>query len=161
MRAILFCNEMLGLGHLRRSLVIAEALTTHGGRDDAALVVTGSPAFGGMPAPKGVDILKIPSAPVTADSRWSATVFRPTSGLSAGAAEVLALRAELARTSVEQFRPDIVISDQRPFGRERDFDRRSTRHVHWIDARSPSASGRSTTRASGSRASGVRRWSTT
>lgn len=46
MRSILFCNEMLGLGHIRLSLALAEALTAD---DDRAtsLVVTGSPASGG------------------------------------------------------------------------------------------------------------------
>ena len=50
MRSILFCNEMLGLGHIRLSLALAEALTA--GDDRAtSLVVTGSPASGGMRLP--------------------------------------------------------------------------------------------------------------
>lgn len=120
MRSILFCNEMLGLGHLRLSLVLAEALAACG--DGAtALVVTGSPAFGGMrPAPV-VDILKLPSAPVTPDTPWSATAFRPAAGLAIGHEELGALRAQLSLTAVEQFRPDLVVSDYRPLGREEEL----------------------------------------
>ena len=50
MRSILFCNEMLGLGHLRLSLVLAQALVAQDDRA-TALVVTGSPAFGGLRIP--------------------------------------------------------------------------------------------------------------
>ena len=80
-RSILFCNEMLGLGHIRLSLALAEALTAD---DDRAtsLVVTGSPASGGMRLPPRVDLLKLPIAPVTPDSSWSATGMRPTAGLA-------------------------------------------------------------------------------
>ena len=39
MRSILFCNEMLGMGHLRLSLVLAEALVACS-EGATALVVT-------------------------------------------------------------------------------------------------------------------------
>ena len=117
MRSILFCNEMLGLGHLRLSLVLAEALTACS--DGAtALVVTGSPAFGVMRPAPAVDILKLPSAPVTPGSRWSATAFRPAAGLAIGHEELGALRAQLSLAAVERLRPDILVSDYRPLGRE-------------------------------------------
>jgi len=118
-RSLLFCNEMLGLGHLRLSLVLADALTST--PDSTALVVTGSPAFGGLRMSSGVDILKLPTAPVTADSRWSATAFRPTAGLGIDAAEIRALRMQLCLSAVERFQPDVVVSDQRPLGREEEL----------------------------------------
>ncbi len=120
MRSILFCNEMLGLGHLRLSLVLAEALV--GNSDGStALVVTGSPAFGGMQVAPGVDILKLPSAPVTLKSAWRATAFRPAAGLAIGDEAAVALRTQLLLTAVDQFRPNIVVSDQRPLGREQEL----------------------------------------
>ena len=120
MRSILFCNEMLGLGHLRLSLVLAQALVA---RDDrsTALVVTGSPAFGGMRIPPRVDVLKLPTAPLDADSRWRATSLRPTAGLALEASAVAALRADLSLAAVEHMRPDVLVVDYKPFGRGEDL----------------------------------------
>jgi predicted glycosyltransferase len=108
---------MLGLGHLRRSLALATALVE---RDDcqAALVVTGSPAFGGLEPTPGVDILKLPSLPMAADSRWTETTLRPATALSVPAEEIRELRAELALAAVRAFAPDIVVVDYRPLGRD-------------------------------------------
>jgi predicted glycosyltransferase len=117
MRSILFCNEMLGMGHLRLSLVLAEALVACS-EGATALVVTGSPASGGMRVAPGVDILKLPVAPVTSDSPWSATEFRPPAGLAMGHKDVGALRAQLSLAAIECFRPDVLVSDHRPLGRE-------------------------------------------
>jgi predicted glycosyltransferase len=115
--SVLFCNEMLGLGHLRLSLAVAEALVAQGD-GSSALVVTGSTAFGGWRLPQGVDILKLPTLPVDAGSRWSATAHRPSAGLAVGSDEVRALRSELALTTVAQLRPDVVLVDYLPLGRD-------------------------------------------
>lgn len=119
-RSILFCNEMLGLGHIRLSLALAEALTAD---DDRAtsLVVTGSPASGGMRLPPRVDLLKLPIAPVTPDSSWSATGMRPTAGLALDPSEVAALRSDLSVAAVERMRPDVIVVDYRPLGRSGDL----------------------------------------
>lgn len=119
MRAVLFCNEMLGLGHLGLSLAVAEELVVEEG--DTALIVTGSPAFGGLRLPTGVDVMKLPTAPVGADSAWSKTGLKPTVGLALAADRVAALRADLCRSAVEHVRPDVVVVDYRPLGRNRDL----------------------------------------
>ena len=124
--AILFCNEMLGLGHLRLSMALAEAIVNEHhpsdsgpGQDDpgSALVVTGSPAFAAAPTTAGVDILKLPTLPVGPDSGWAVTSFRPTSCLAVGEPEVRALRARLCLAAVQGFRADVAVVDYRPFGR--------------------------------------------
>jgi predicted glycosyltransferase len=116
MRSILFCNEMLGLGHLRLSLVLAEALV-NSAAGATALVVTGSPAFGALRLPPSVDILKLPTAPVTPETPWNKTKFHPGAGLAIRHEEVAALRAQLSLAAIERFRPDILLSDHRPLGR--------------------------------------------
>jgi predicted glycosyltransferase len=115
-RAVLFCNEMLGLGHLRLSLALAGAVVASDA-GSTALVVTGSPASGGFVLPEGVDVVKLPTAPVDAQSRWRATPLRPPAGLALDAAHVHALRAELGSTAVRELRPDVAIVDYRPLGR--------------------------------------------
>lgn len=111
---------MLGLGHLRLSLALAGGLV-HQERGSTALVVTGSPAFGGVRTPRGVDIVKLPTSPIDAQSRWGATPLRPSMGLAIGADEVRALRSELALAVVSQLRPDVVVVDYRPLGRNDDL----------------------------------------
>lgn len=120
MRSILFCNEMLGLGHLRLSLALAQALVAQDDRS-TALVVTGSPAFGGLRLPPRVDVLKLPTAPIGPDSGWSKTALRPTAGLELEGSVVGALRAELSLAAVEHVQPEVVVVDYKPLGRGDDL----------------------------------------
>jgi predicted glycosyltransferase len=119
MRAMFICNEMLGLGHLGVSLAIARELVAEPG--DAALVVTGSPAFASMRAPSGVEVLKIPTALPGSDSPWSKTALRPPGEHTAAPAEITAQRAEAYRAAVERFDPEVLIVDYRPLGRDDDI----------------------------------------
>ncbi|MBJ7354376.1 MAG: hypothetical protein JHC98_06085 [Thermoleophilaceae bacterium] len=119
MRAVLFCNEMLGLGHLGVSLAIAGELAS--GPDDSALVVTGSPAFESMRVPSGVELLKIPTASPGADSAWSTTGLRPPGDLTQDPAEITRQRADACRAAIERVDPDAVVVDYRPLGRDHDI----------------------------------------
>jgi predicted glycosyltransferase len=116
-RAIFFCNETLGLCHLRMSLAVASAFVEHEA-GTTALVVTGSPAFSGMRPKPGVDVLKLPTLPVGADSRWSVTTLRPTGGLATDAHDIRELRSELSLAAVRAFAPDVVVVDYKPLGRD-------------------------------------------
>lgn len=100
-------------------MAVADEVVTDEG--DTALIVTGSPAFGGLRMPPGVDLLKLPTAPVGADSAWRKTGLRPTVGLTLEASRIAALRAELCRAAVEHVEPDVVVVDYRPLGRDRDL----------------------------------------
>jgi predicted glycosyltransferase len=116
-RALLFCNEMLGLGHLRLSLVLAGALA---GEHSSALVVTGSPAFAGLPVPPGVDLVKIPAAPLT-DSSWGATTLRPPAALRVPREQLVDLRSALSLAAAQRYEPDVALVDYRPLGRGDDL----------------------------------------
>jgi predicted glycosyltransferase len=116
----LFCNEMMGLGHLRRALVIASALVSSHD-DSTALVVTGSHALGAMKVQAGVDVMKLPTAAVDAQSAWRASTVRPPATLAMAASEIQELRAELSLAAVRSLRPDVVLVDCSPFGRDGDL----------------------------------------
>lgn len=120
MRAVLFCNEMLGLCHLRMSLTLAEALVA-GEPDSAALVVTGSPATGAIAVPARVDVVKLPSAPVGAESMWALTSRQAPTALAGEAERVRALRSEISLSVVSAFEPDVVVVDYKPVGRAGDL----------------------------------------
>lgn len=102
------------MGHLRRSLAIARALVCN--QDDTALVVTGSPAFGCLRLPPGVDLLKLPSMSVDR-SRWTGTELRPPAQLAIPAGELHDLRSQLALASVTELRPDLAVVDCSPLGK--------------------------------------------
>jgi hypothetical protein len=115
-RSVLFCNEVLGLGHLRRSLAIADALAA---RDEhsLALVVTGFAGYSGARLPPRVDVLKLPVTPVSVDRAWSATALAQPAQLSISPDQVMALRAELSLAAVRVLDPDVVVVDYAPLGR--------------------------------------------
>lgn len=119
MRAVLFCNEMLGLGHLGFSIALGRELAS--GPGDAALIVTGSPAYETMNAPARVEIVKIETAVPGADSSWQKTSLRPPGDHALSPEEVTALRAKAYLDAVEQFSPDALIVDYRPLGRDDDI----------------------------------------
>ena len=120
MLSVLFCNEMLGLGHLRLSLTLAEALVAED-ESSSALVMTGSMAFGGLRTAPRVDVVKLPTSPLDANTSWSATSRRPPANLAIGAAGVRALRSELSVATVAQLRPEVVVVDYRPLGRDEEL----------------------------------------
>jgi predicted glycosyltransferase len=120
-RSVLFCNEVLGLGHLRRQMALAAALS---GLDDqsTALVVTGCGGYGPLRAAPRVDVLKLPAVPVSVDSRWwSQTALVQPAQLSIPPAQLLTLRAELSMHAVRVLDPDVVVVDCAPFGRGGDL----------------------------------------
>jgi predicted glycosyltransferase len=138
-RAILFCNEMLGLGHLSLSLAVAEALVGDPAppesapgehHSSSALVVSGSPAFASRGTTRGVDVLKLPTLPVGPDSGWAATSLQPLSGLAMSEPAVRALRESLCLASVRGLRPDIAVVDYRPLGRGGEL----SRALEWLRA---------------------------
>jgi predicted glycosyltransferase len=115
-RAIFFCNEMLGLGHLRLSIALAQALVH---RDDRAtsLIVTGSGAFPGLSLPRNVDLLKLPTLPVDPGSAWGATTHRPPTSLAMPTEEVSALRSAISTAAIRALAPEVVVVDYKPTGR--------------------------------------------
>jgi predicted glycosyltransferase len=108
-RVMLYSQDGLGLGHLRRSSAIAGALAL-ALPGPAMLVAADSPAgpfFGTAP---GQDQLKLPSIRKLAPGHWE-----PVS-LALGFGEVLALRRELLRTAALRFKPDLLLVDHMPHG---------------------------------------------
>jgi predicted glycosyltransferase len=114
-RIAVFTHDTFGLGHVRRSLHIIRALCAR--RPDATvLLITGSPALHAFrDLPRQVDVLKLP------------TLVRP--GVSAGApphlgiplSDVTAIRRQVIREAVEQFRPDAFLVDNFPLGSRKEL----------------------------------------
>jgi predicted glycosyltransferase len=108
-RLLIYSQDGLGLGHLRRTSAIAGALSA-AVPGTALLLVADSPAAGFFGAVRDLDHLKLPSILKVGPGDW-----RPVS-LPVGFGDVQALRRELLRTAVLGFRPDLLLVEHMPHG---------------------------------------------
>jgi len=110
-RILIYSHDTYGLGHLRRSLLIAGNLV-RAKEAPLVLIVTGSPRAQAFRMPEGVDCMKLPA--ITKDPAGS---YRPrTLGISMS--EILHLRSEILRGAVKGFAPDAILVDHAPVGVE-------------------------------------------
>lgn len=108
-RLLIYSQDGLGLGHLRRTTLLAgEFLAACGG--GSAMTLSDSPIGQFFDARPGHDYLKLPSIRKVSPGDW-----RPVS-LSLPFADVLALRREMIRTAALAFQPDVLLVDHMPHG---------------------------------------------
>lgn len=108
-RLLIYSQDGLGLGHLRRTTLLAsEFLRARPGA--CALTISDSPLGQFFTTEGGHDYLKLPSIRKAAPGEW-----HPVS-LSAPFGDVLELRRELIRSTVADFQPDVVLVDHMPHG---------------------------------------------
>jgi predicted glycosyltransferase len=109
-RRFLFCtNECVGLGHMRRTLTLARAVTERY-PGATALVLTGAPLAPGLSLPPGVDTVKLPML-----ERDSVGGLGPRN-LVIGSGDAHDLRASLALAAATAFAPDVAVIDKLPLG---------------------------------------------
>jgi predicted glycosyltransferase len=109
LRALFITNECAGLGHLRRTINLARAVTEND-PDATALIVTGSAALGSFELPKRVDTVKLPVFRREADG----TLYAATLGVDMPMIE--SMRSEILRSAAAAFDPDVVVVDKTPLG---------------------------------------------
>lgn len=108
-RFLLYSHDSWGLGHLRRSLAIAGALTSRF-RDAHVLLVTGSPCATHFDLPPNCDVLKLPS--ISKDGNGS---YVPRS-LPGDLARMVELRRRLLLEANRAFQPDLLVIDHQLTG---------------------------------------------
>jgi predicted glycosyltransferase len=109
LRAMFVTNECAGLGHLRRTINLARAVTEND-PDATALIVTGSAALGSFVLPERVDTVKLPVFRREADG----TLYAATLGVDMPMIE--SMRSEILRGTAAAFDPDVVVVDKTPLG---------------------------------------------
>ena len=113
-RFLFYSHDGLGLGHTRRHLAVAGALTQLS-PDASVLLVTGADDISRLGLPPRVEFLKLPGLRKVANGRYLSRYLQmPVS-------EIRALRAELLLTTVKTFRPGVVLVDKHPFGASGEF----------------------------------------
>ena len=114
LRFLLYSHDGFGLGHLRRSLTIADALL-ESEPDASALLITGSPTPALFAAHDRCEIVKLPSITKEVDGRYRARTGR------LDVDSTLELRSSLIKTIAEQFRPDVFLVDHTATGPGREL----------------------------------------
>jgi len=108
-RVLLYSHDSVGLGHLRRTTTLAEALT-RALPGASILIASGSPCATYFQQSPGVDVVKLPSITKDADG-----CYVPRS-LPDDVSEVLEVRRQLLRQLFESYAPDLLIVDHQVTG---------------------------------------------
>lgn len=109
MRFLLYSHDSWGLGHLRRSLTIAGALTSR--FDDAnVMVITGSPCATQFDLPLNCDVLKLPSISKDAEGNYVPRSF------SSDIERTVQLRSRLILEAYRAFQPHLILVDHQLTG---------------------------------------------
>lgn len=114
MRFLLYSHDGLGLGHTRRNLAVARALTDLD-RGASVLLACGVDEVAHLGLPPRVEVLKVPSLRKADNGHY---VGRR---LQLPAEEIHALRAALFLAAVRSFRPSAVLVDKHPLGAGGEF----------------------------------------
>ena len=108
-RIMLYSHDTFGLGHLRRSRALAQAITCAYPMS-SALILTGSPVAGRFDFPARVDHVRLPGVTKRQDGSYV------SQSMSMNIEETTSLRAGLIRSTAEEFQPDVLIVDKEPTG---------------------------------------------
>jgi predicted glycosyltransferase len=109
LRFLFYSHDGVGLGHVRRNLAIAHALTASAPEASIVLVTSvDEPASLGVPA--NVDIVKLPGLRKLGNERYASRRLRISSH------EIRDLRAALLEATVASFEPTVVLVDKHPLG---------------------------------------------
>src|SRR4051812_45811358 len=108
-RFLFFSNELVGLGHLRRTLSIANRLAEVE-PESSSLIVTGSPVVPWFGMPPRVDILQLPGW--TRDESGD----RRSGGLALDVTGLHAVRSGIELAVATSFDADVAVVDKLPLG---------------------------------------------
>lgn len=107
-RAVLYSHDAMGIGHIRRNLLIAGALAQRANME--VLLVCGIAEAGAFELPAHVDCLSLPAL------RKEPSGIYSSRRLDLGADHLVDLRAAAIQGAVETFAPDLLVVDKVPRG---------------------------------------------
>ena len=110
-RILVYSHDTFGLGNIRRMLEVARHLVQSSG-EVSVLVITGSPMLHAFRIPERIDYVKLPCLSRGVDGRYGART------LPISLDQTVRLRANLIRSAIADFEPDLILVDKKPFGVE-------------------------------------------
>lgn len=108
-RIALYSHDTQGLGHIRRNLLIANAVS-HGEESPVILMLSGVHEAAGFAMPNGVDCITLPSFGKNATGGY----YPRTLGVSMN--ELVTLRSRTILSALSTFVPDVLVVDKVPVG---------------------------------------------
>ena len=106
---LLYCQHSLGLGHLKRSWTLAEALSA----DFEVVVLSGGAPPTGLRPPRGVDIVQL--TPLSQDTGGRLSCLDDSMSVD----DALARRQAAIMHALRATRPEVVLVELFPFGRRK------------------------------------------
>ena len=114
-RIALYSHDTMGLGHMRRNLLVAQALSAPP-LGASILLVAGACQISKFTLPPGADCLSLPSLCKGSDGEYGSR------NLDVTLKELASLRSRTICAALESFRPDILVVDNVPRGAVRELD---------------------------------------
>ena len=114
-RVVLYSHDTMGLGHMRRNLLVAGALRSTIWRP-STLLIAGAREITGFTLPPGADCLSLPALWKDRDAQYRARDLKLT------LYELTALRGAVIREALASFDPHVFIVDNVPRGAERELE---------------------------------------
>lgn len=105
----MYSHDTFGLGHLRRTRAIAQALVEQH-KDVSVLILTGSSIIGSFDFKTRVDFVRVPGVIKLRNGEYTSLK------LHMDIEETLAMRESIIRHTAETFDPDLFIVDKEPLG---------------------------------------------
>jgi predicted glycosyltransferase len=110
-RILIYSHDTFGLGNIRRMLEVARHVV-QSSPQVSVLVITGSPMLHAFRIPARIDYLKLPCLSRNAEGHYGARF------LDLSLHDTVRLRANIIRSAIADFRPDLILVDKKPFGVE-------------------------------------------
>ena len=108
-RVVLYSHDTMGLGHMRRNILIAQSLA-QSELNVSVLLVAGAKEVGKFDISPGVDCVALPSYQKSMDGQYSSR------HLDLHINELVSMRSSTIMSSVLSFKPDVMIVDNVPRG---------------------------------------------
>jgi predicted glycosyltransferase len=108
-RVLIYSHDTFGLGHLRRSRAIANAIVEKW-PDASVIIISGSPVIGNFDFGSGVDYIRIPGVTKLPDGDYRSL------NLNLSLEQAVGLRQAIILRTAETFRPHVFLVDKEPTG---------------------------------------------
>lgn len=108
-RVLIYSHDTFGLGHLRRSRALANAIVEEQ-PGTSVIIISGSPVIGNFEFESGVDYIRIPGVTKLPDGDYRSL------NLNVNLDEAVGLREALILQAAKAFQPDVFIVDKEPTG---------------------------------------------
>lgn len=104
---LMYCHDTYGLGHIRRTMAIAEHLRA---KNINILILTGSPIVGRYPFPEQIDFVRIPGMIKKTNEDYFPMSIR------INPQHALDIRKNIITSTAKAFQPQLFIVDKEPLG---------------------------------------------